>query len=175
VRIDLPRNELEPLDFHVEVVVPAERLDPDQVAGPIRSRLKGSVRSHGDGFLVEGRIEAEGELVCVRCLDPVPWQGSEEFRVELSPSIAPPGGDEDLELDDSELDRVLLEDDQLDLDDLAAEQVMLALPMRALCRETCAGLCPSCGANRNRPDACSCEPEGDPRWEALRGLSGLPS
>lgn len=173
--IELSRNDREPRDFHVEVVVPAERLDADQVAGPITTRLAGSVRPHGEGYLVEGRLEAEGQLICVRCLDPVEWRTSEELRVELCSAIAPPGGEEDVELEDGDLDRVLLEGDALDLDELAADQVMLALPMRTVCSESCVGLCPTCGANRNRAPACSCEPEGDPRWEALRGLTGKPS
>ena len=70
------------------------------------------------------------------------------------------------------LDIVFIEDMSYDLKDLAAEQVLLTLPMRVVCSEDCAGLCPNCGGNRNIDGACSCEPEIDPRWEALRGLEG---
>ena len=33
---------------------------------------------------------------------------------------------------------------------------MLALPINPLCAETCRGLCPVCGGNRNQV-ACTCE------------------
>ena len=63
-------------------------------------------------------------------------------------------------------------DEVLDLSDMAAEQVLLALPMRVVCAEECAGLCPQCGGNRNLEGACRCEPETDPRWAALRDIVG---
>ena len=41
--------------------------------------------------------------------------------------------------------------------EMIREQIFLTLPMKRLCREACAGLCPTCGVNRNtRP--CSCPP-----------------
>ena len=56
------------------------------------------------------------------------------------------------------------------LNEVLREQFYLALPMKPLCREDCAGLCPRCGTNRNT-GSCSCvtEPE-DPRLAPLRGL-----
>ncbi len=40
-----------------------------------------------------------------------------------------------------------------------------------LCREDCAGLCPSCGANLNA-GACDCPPPSpDSRWDALRDVA----
>jgi uncharacterized protein len=39
-----------------------------------------------------------------------------------------------------------------------------------LCKPDCKGLCPRCGANRNR-QPCTCVGD-DPRWEALANLRG---
>jgi uncharacterized protein len=51
------------------------------------------------------------------------------------------------------------------------ESLLMLLPLKLLCRENCAGLCPYCGADLN-DGPCSCAPqEGDPRFEALRGFS----
>ena len=47
------------------------------------------------------------------------------------------------------------EGDEIDLTPLVHEQTILALPTRPLCRETCRGLCPRCGANLNS-GACGC-------------------
>ena len=66
-------------------------------------------------------------------------------------------------------------DDQIDLDEVLREQFYLALPMKPLCREDCAGLCPQCGTNRNT-GTCSCETEPeDPRLAPLRRLKTVSS
>ncbi len=58
----------------------------------------------------------------------------------------------------------------LDTEPLLYEQLQLNIPMRQLCREDCAGLCPTCGANRNAGE-CGCEvDDADPRWSALAAL-----
>jgi len=43
----------------------------------------------------------------------------------------------------------------LSIDSEIRESVLLGLPMRPLCRESCAGLCPRCGEDRNL-GACRC-------------------
>jgi uncharacterized protein len=160
--------------FVEELEVAPERLDASQVAAPVSARLSGEVCPVGSGFAVSGMLDATGSLTCVRCLAAVPWQAHEPFAFELSRALAGDTVDE-VELDEDDLDRVLLVDDELDLEQVAAEQILLALPMRVVCRDDCAGLCPTCGANRNLEGACSCEPEPDPRWAALRNLSERPS
>ncbi len=60
--------------------------------------------------------------------------------------------------------------DYLDLAPLARDAILLDLPLAPLCREDCAGLCPTCGADRNE-EACDCPTEViDPRWVALEAL-----
>jgi uncharacterized protein len=58
----------------------------------------------------------------------------------------------------------------LDLDRWAQDALVLAMPLRVLCREDCAGLCATCGTDLNH-DTCSCVTETvDERWSALRAL-----
>ncbi len=58
----------------------------------------------------------------------------------------------------------------VDLSDEIRQCVLLELPMKPLCRPDCAGLCPTCGANRNE-GPCSCKPEApESPWDALRKL-----
>ena len=50
------------------------------------------------------------------------------------------------------------------------QMVLLAVPLKLLCREDCKGLCPHCGTNWN-DGTCDCERETiDPRWQSLQGL-----
>jgi uncharacterized protein len=161
------------LEFVDELELQPESLDPGEVAGPISVRLQGKVAPVGEGFTVSGVVSTRGDLLCSRCLSPVPWQGEEDFFVELR--YPPEGSDEEIELAEADLEVVFIDGDTLDLVDLAVEQVMLSLPMRVLCAPDCAGLCPTCGANRNLDPECGCQPETDPRWEALRALQVKPS
>ena len=65
---------------------------------------------------------------------------------------------------------VLIENYQLPLDDLIAEDLILAQPFKVLCKEDCRGLCPHCGQDLNR-GLCGCrEDTVDPRLAALKQL-----
>jgi uncharacterized protein len=56
---------------------------------------------------------------------------------------------------------------EIDLSEAVRQYILLAMPMKPLCREDCAGLCPRCGCNRNI-DSCDCSDSGvDPRFAVL--------
>jgi uncharacterized protein len=171
VKIDISKLAHEPLRFDEKVLVDAERLDSEQVAGPMKVHLEGEVRSHEGVYSIAGRCAAEGSLACSRCLEAVAWNVAEDFSVEYRmPASAPV--DAEAALEEEDLDVAFLRGEELDLSDLAAEQVLLALPMRIVRQDDCAGLCPRCGANLNNDGECGCEPEVDPRWGALADLAG---
>jgi uncharacterized protein len=57
--------------------------------------------------------------------------------------------------------------DMLDLVPMVRELLLLDAPASPLCGPDCAGLCPTCGIDRNI-DSCDCGAEpADPRWAAL--------
>ena len=174
MKIDLSKLAEEPLRFNEELQVDSDKLDAELESAPVKVRLAGEVWPHGDVFTDAGRCEMAVELSCSRCLDPVLWTKGEDYSVEYRQAASVPMDDE-LALEGDDLDVSFLEGEELDLVALAAEQVMLALPMRIVCDEKCAGLCPRCGANRNEDGACSCEPETDPRWQSLADIAGTPS
>jgi DUF177 domain-containing protein len=62
-----------------------------------------------------------------------------------------------------------LVDEEVDLTNLVRDAVVLDLPLAPLCRRDCAGLCGTCGADRN-VEPCACRPEADPRWATLDAL-----
>jgi len=79
-------------------------------------------------------------------------------------------GDGEGEVTEDDLDTSVYRDDQIDVNEVLREQFYLVLPMKPLCREDCAGLCPQCGTNLNG-GACGCEPPvEDPRLAPLRKL-----
>ncbi|MBM3157836.1 MAG: DUF177 domain-containing protein, partial [Chloroflexi bacterium] len=58
----------------------------------------------------------------------------------------------------------------LDLSEAIRQYTIMALPMKPVCREDCAGLCPHCGRNLNL-GPCKCPPAPpDARWAPLLAL-----
>lgn len=79
------------------------------------------------------------------------------------------GDDEGDELQTEDLDVVYYDDLVVPFDHFIEEQLQLELPMKALCRDACKGLCPQCGADRNAAP-CACAPPPDERWKSLKTL-----
>lgn len=84
-------------------------------------------------------VEAELETACVRCLDDFFLPVSIEFEeLYQFPSRYR-----------EETDLVLSEDGYIDLKPLFREYLILALPIKRLCKPDCKGLCVVCGVNLN--------------------------
>lgn len=112
------------------------------------------IAKHPDHIRIQGRIVVAAQLVCHRCLDQYPWSLDHPFEAFLVEERAVPN-EEEVELDDYELDYEFFDGEVIDLDQLIAEEILLALPFQSLCSEDCKGICPACGANRNR-EPCRC-------------------
>ena len=113
--------------------------------------------SSASSILVTAAVTAPWAGECRRCLGPATGTLRSEVR-----ELYEDGGDADLTYP--------LEGDQLDLAPLARDAVLLELPLAPLCVDECAGLCPTCGANRNE-GSCRCAPQDtDARWAALDAL-----
>jgi len=136
-------------------------------APEIRARIK----RHGERIDLRGHISARAEVDCDRCLKVVDIQVETDFDAAYVPATLNADLDKEAELHDEDLDVAVLEGDTIDVDELVREQVLLALPLHALCADDCKGLCPTCGTNKNIDAACGCEQkETDPRWAALKEL-----
>jgi uncharacterized protein len=122
----------------------------------------------GMELFFEGRLSAPLVASCARCAEEFSAPGARPFRFVLAPRAA--GDDDDGRLRTEDLEFSLYDGDQIDVAPLVAEQLILALPSRALCREDCKGLCPNCGTNLNL-HRCGCEQQvRDPRLAVLRAL-----
>jgi uncharacterized protein len=116
-----------------------------------------------EGVLVSATAQAEVMGECVRCLDPITMS----VEVTLQELYAYPGRERDVADDDAELPE--LEGHLIDLEPVLRDAVVLALPLRPLCRDDCPGLCAECGA-RLADDPDHGHDVADPRWAALQGL-----
>jgi uncharacterized protein len=97
---------------------------------------------------------------CWRCLEPA--------RVPLTVDVTEVSVDGS---DDPEMQSLYIDKGVLDVSAWARDAVAEALPPVILCREDCAGLCPTCGADRNAGPCGCATPEPDPRWGPLADLA----
>lgn len=120
---------------------------------------------------VKGNLSTRLEWACARCLEPVTLDVKRDFDLLYRP-LGADAGRAELSVTTAEAEVSYYEGEGLLLEDVLREQVLLAVPLKALCREDCKGLCPHCGKNLNSGE-CSCaEPVEDPRWNALKEIRG---
>jgi uncharacterized protein len=130
-------------------------------------RVTGRAGSEGDGLRVRAVVEGVLAVVCGRCLSAFSIPVSSPLDV-LFDRIVPEG--EEIELGAGDMTVCHLEGEQVDLVQVAREQLLLELPMSPVCDEGCKGICPQCGEDLNR-GACGCASQAtDPRLAALKKL-----
>lgn len=144
-----------------EQVVESRELAYD-VAEPFRFEMQ--AYQVGEDVFLAGKFEGAIEVECSRCLRRYRHALSERFRLVLEPARERQPSDPEGALA-LERDGMCLGDDlelgwyrgqEIDLDAFFTELISLALPLQPLCDESCRGLCPRCGADRNREE-CGCE------------------
>lgn len=135
-------------------------------------RFEGSVEWQPGNRWVRGSLAGRFRSACDRCL--VRFDREVRVDVEVPLRVGPEAGAPADDVVEGAL-RLSAEDLTADLTEPFRAAVLLEAPIKNLCREDCRGLCPVCGADRNAA-GCRCETSrGDPRWEALRGVSFPPS
>jgi len=136
-----------------------------------RAELVEERRGHGkalEDIRVVGDFSTQLELRCARCLEPVLRDVAGDFDLVYRP-LGADKGMEERSIRGAEADIAYYQGEGLLLEDLLREQVLLAMPLKAVCSEACKGLCPRCGKNLN-VEACACQPVPDQRWGALHEI-----
>ena len=175
--IEIQELEQHLIDFEEEV--PPGVLDLGQDLRQIeplytRGRAQLVEEQHGKHQIVkdirvDGSLETRFQFACARCLDPVIQDLSHKFDLLYRPQGAD-AGREELSVTSAEAEVSYYQGEGLLLEDVLREQVLLALPLKAICRDDCKGLCPHCGKNLNVEQCACAEPVEDPRWLALKDL-----
>jgi uncharacterized protein len=118
---------------------------------------------------IAGDLRSEFELSCARCLEPIRQDISRKFDLLYRPQGSD-AGKEEMSVTAAEAEVAYYQGEGLLLEDVLREQVLLAVPLKAICREDCRGLCPHCGQNLNQGQCTCAEPVEDPRWSALKDI-----
>jgi uncharacterized protein len=154
--IDIHELEKDALEF--EEVIPPGRINYGSEVRQVEPmEIAGAAELLGDEIHITGSLNTAVETTCDRCLETSQRPMELEFDLFYRPmkTIA---HEEEIEIKPSEMEIGFYEGGGLELDDVLREQVLLALPMKRVCREDCKGLCPQCGKNLNQ-GPCSCKTE----------------
>lgn len=132
--------------------------------GPVKVSLV--VSNTGEGLLARGQVAGNLKLTCDRCLELFQYAFNLPFEETYRPV---PGGEAASSgSGKNDAESVTFSGDILDITPEVLNNIILALPMKALCREDCPGLCPHCGRNL-KAGQCDCESEKiDPRLSVLK-------
>lgn len=163
---DIPESGIE-LSHELEEGWVSPLLSPQFIADPRPLHAMFFLVRSGSSVLVSGTIRGDMKFVCSRCAEEAPYQvvidfkhvfikGHESAHVKLNVS--------------EELEFTFFDGDRVDLEPLAAEELVLSLPQVPLCSATCKGICQHCGKNLNE-GLCNCHADTiDPRWAKLRDI-----
>lgn len=119
---------------------------PDFIA--FNPPLKANVRIYTTDrdIVADGRLQMALGLTCARCLETFTRNLKAQFTQVFDPAL-----------------------ETIDLTNDIREAVFVDLPLKAVCKENCQGLCPSCGQNKNLR-ACTCVRAQNPQFEPLRNF-----
>ena len=169
MRVELAKLDNNVGNFAHEYAAGEFVLEDDRVVVAGAPRVSGRICRTEHKVVVEGEFAAIAGVECDRCLKPVRLPISSDFRLEyVTPETYM--SFETVELAQEDMALSTFDGEIIDVDDIVREQVLLAIPTQAICRENCKGFCPVCGAERNITD-CNCSAtEIDPRWSGLKDL-----
>jgi uncharacterized protein len=145
-----------------------------------------SFRKVSGGVLLEGKFTERVVAECKRCLTESKLELPVSFTLNLVPESLARGTDvlDEDEVEEKErhqgetggsfaiddADEEVFDGKVIDLEPIIREQALLALPMSAVCREDCNGLCTQCGQNLNEKQ-CGCDTKFvDPRLAVLKNI-----
>ncbi|HOV78535.1 MAG TPA: DUF177 domain-containing protein [Bacillota bacterium] len=162
LRLDVARLKKSPGEsgrFYLRAELPPVELSGDRMSfsGPVGVSVV--VTSTGSALAVDGKASGRMILNCSRCLE----HFEHVFEVPVQETYVQSGGG-------MEEEAVVFNGDFIDIGPEVIKSVLMSLPMKAVCREDCPGLCPGCGSNLNE---CGCGGAGrdtDPRLSILKEL-----
>jgi len=118
-----------------------------------------SAERAGEEIRIAGSLNATLEMACSRCLEPARLTINKPFDLFFREHDATMfDEDAEVELDEKDTRTAFFTGTKLAIGDVLQEQVLLALPMKTLCKVDCKGLCPNCGTNLNS-GSCGCSKE----------------
>lgn len=169
--ISLQELQLRAVCFRVDIL-PGEIEYGEDITQSSALHAEGTARllNHSLGEIrIQGKLTVAAQAVCDRCLEPAAFPIDKEFDLVYMPAEEAAGGAEN-EVGEAGIEVGYYDGAGLPLNDVLREVVLLALPMQVVCSQSCKGICPECGGNRNLRD-CDCHASAiDDRWSKLKNF-----
>lgn len=137
----------------------------DGVVFTAPARVSGEIVNMGGYIGLRASVGVDYDAECARCLKPL----KRSFTVDFERTVVNRGELVNTSEEEAD-DYIQIVDGMLELDAVAAEQLMMEFPMKEVCSDDCKGLCFKCGKDLNEGD-CDCpKKEIDPRLAILQKL-----
>lgn len=108
---------------------------------------------------IKGNLDTTIKIPCDRCMEEVDYKIKADFSKDIK-----------FTNDEKQEDIDYISGYILDLEKLVLNEIMINLPMKVLCSDSCKGICNQCGINLNNK-TCQCEDDNiDPRLAGLKDL-----
>jgi len=152
---NLPDGEAKPISLSKKISLPKAYSVNDKVF----VKLLGKISNEKKGiFHFSGNVNAILNLNCDLCLKPFDFKL--DFTIDEIFSKS----------DDKEEDYLFFSGDVINLEPAVLNNILINMPMKAVCSNNCKGLCGICGHNLNESD-CGCKKEYiNPEFEKLKAL-----
>ena len=120
-------------------------------------QLELRLESIHEGILATGEVVTTATALCSRCLEPLELKVEVDFQELFAYSL-------------SSEDDFVVQEEKIDLEQAILDAVVLNLPFKPICSETCLGLCANCGERMADDPHHVHEAEIDSRWSELKKL-----
>ncbi len=121
---------------------------------------------------ITGYFKTDIRSNCARCLETFSQELNKPFELTFSSFKS---GDIEF-ADEEEYIRMadergvhVFKGDQFNISEVLQEEIVMAIPDRTFCRESCRGICTACGKNLNN-ETCTCDHNDSSPFSALKGL-----
>jgi uncharacterized protein len=131
INFEFPQVRLAPQDFSTDR--PEDLLEVENLQGMVR------INRTPQGLLFDGEFSGRVETQCVRCLT--------NTKIDLTTQFSELYAFSTRSTTDSDL--LVPEDGNIDLESLVRDYLLVEVPISALCKPDCKGLCRECGENLN--------------------------
>ena len=177
--LQVPLSSITDEGVFINVETPGAVLRPEGAAAlpmaPVR--VSGALSKDGETYVFSGRIAGAYEGICDRCLTPAeaPFSLDVYWIFIHGPARSPLeelANEEDPEAEEDDVTCTTFEGNVIDLAGRVWEEIVIARPIKLLCAEDCAGLCPQCGSNFNE-GRCTCAGGDEAATFTSKGLKGL--
>lgn len=154
--VKIPFSEIPPAGDRYTLSIPPVqgKYEEFELQGPVELSCTLQKKSENKVVLY-GRVQGTLLLCCDRCLSTYPYDVLADIQLIFECQAREHWKLKEVNFPVADADLVELDEPVIDLEEVARQQLYLALPFKKNCMEKCRGICPGCGKNLN-DTSCTC-------------------